>query len=297
MEYNINGRTYSFHKNYQKDSCLRQSLDILTQRTFGGLSLEKWYEKGFWSDKTVPYTLFDGHKAVANILVIRYEFSIEGKTKKYIQLSTVMTDKEYRKQGLLRFLMEKVFEDWKTNCDGIYLYANDSVLDFYPRFGFMKEKEYQQSIPITGKKSAIRKLDMSDRNDFNVLLDLCKQPNPFSRIDMSKNFELVMFHAMMDKKDHIYYLEEYNVIVMAEQQNNTLICYDIYGCTDAVLTEILSKVADLSCERAQLLFTPKHPEFGVSSAYEEEDTTLFVFEEHDTIFAGDKIILPLTYRA
>ncbi|QHQ60867.1 GNAT family N-acetyltransferase [Anaerocolumna sedimenticola] len=261
------------------------------------LSLEKWYEKGFWNDKTIPYTLFDGQKAAANILVIQYEFSMEGKTKKYIQLSTVMTDKEYRKQGLLRFLMEKVLKDWKGNCDGMYLYANDSVLDFYPKFGFRKENEFQRILPLTGKNFAMRKLDMSNQDDFNRLLGLCRQPNPFSRIDMSKNYELVMFHAMMDKKDHIYYLEEYNIIVLAKQQEKTLICYDIYGYTDVSLTEILSKVADFSCERAQLLFTPKNPETGVTSVYEEEDTTLFVLGERDTIFAEDKVILPLTYRA
>ena len=297
MEYNINGRTYSFNKNFQGDSCLRQSLDLLTQKTFGGLSLEKWYENGFWNDKTIPYTLFDGQKAAANILVILNEFSMEGKTKKYIQLSTVMTDKEYRKQGLLRFLMEKVLKDWKMNCDGMYLYANDSVLDFYPKFGFRKENEFQQFIPLTGKNSAIRKLDMSDQDDFNRLLGLCRHPNPFSRIDMCKNYELVMFHAMMDKKDHIYYLEEYNLVIIAEQKEKTLICYDIYGYTDTSLTEVLSKAADSSCERAQLLFTPKNPETGVTSVYEEEDTTLFVLGECDTIFTADKVILPLTYRA
>lgn len=65
-----------------------------------------------------------------------------------------MTDCEYRNKGISRKLMDKVLQDWKDKCDAIYLYANDSVLDFYPKFGFIKAKEYQYSkniVPTIGQ--------------------------------------------------------------------------------------------------------------------------------------------------
>ena len=52
-----------------------------------------------------------------------------------------MTDPDYRGKGYARLLMERVMEDIK-DADGIYLYGNDSVAEFYPKFGFAESKEY-----------------------------------------------------------------------------------------------------------------------------------------------------------
>lgn len=296
MEYIKNNKTYEFRKNYQDDESLRLSMDLLTQKTFG-ISLENWYQKGFWSKKYMPYSLFYNNKAVASLLAIMFEFRIGNETKMYIQISTVMTDDEYRNQGLLKFIMDKVFEDWKMNCDGIYLYANDSVLEFYPRFGFVKENEYQFIIDINGKGEAVRKLDVFKSEDCELLLKLCKKSNPYAQIDMSKNYEIVMFHAMMNMKDNIYYVEKQDLIVIFEQKEDTLICYDIYGNTENQLSELLSDIADSNCKKAILLFTLSNTEQSTSELYEEEDTTLFVLKDRDNLFKNNKIILPLTYHA
>ena len=63
-----------------------------------------------------------------------------GPIKNYIQLGTVMTAPPCRKQGLSRFLMEEIKKDWEGRCDGMYLFANDTVLDFYPKFGFSRQE-------------------------------------------------------------------------------------------------------------------------------------------------------------
>jgi len=57
--------------------------------------------------------------------------------------------------------METVLEEWKGNCDCIYLYANDSVVNFYPKFGFVSAYEYRYHVPTTKKDGVFRKLDMS----------------------------------------------------------------------------------------------------------------------------------------
>jgi hypothetical protein len=39
--------------------------------------------------------------------------------------------------------LEKVLGEWRRKYDLIYLFANDSVLDYYPKFGFSRVEEYQ----------------------------------------------------------------------------------------------------------------------------------------------------------
>lgn len=68
-----------------------------------------------------------------------------------------------------RKLIEEVLKDWENNCDGIYLYANDTVLDFYPKFGFEKAKEYQCTKQITPVPQTFTRLDMGRSENVKLL--------------------------------------------------------------------------------------------------------------------------------
>lgn len=104
---------YELHIGYQNDEKYRAAFNHLAIKTFN-LSFEKWYQAGYWREKYIPYTLFDGERAIANVSVNIMDFSVLGKQQRFIQLGTVMTDEDYRKKNLNRFLMEKVLEEWNT---------------------------------------------------------------------------------------------------------------------------------------------------------------------------------------
>lgn len=65
-----------------------------------------------------------------------------GEALRLVQLGTVMTAPAHRGKGLARSLMEAVLDDWGRTCDGVYLYANGTVLEFYPKFGFVPAREH-----------------------------------------------------------------------------------------------------------------------------------------------------------
>jgi GNAT superfamily N-acetyltransferase len=62
--------------------------------------------------------------------------NVFGEKKRYIQLGTVMTHPDYQGQGLSRVLLKKAIADYRDKCDLIFSFANNSVLNFYPKFGF-----------------------------------------------------------------------------------------------------------------------------------------------------------------
>ena len=166
----IDNIEYIYNTEVKENTNIRLSFDELSKKTFG-LSFKKWYQGGYWKDTYIPHVLIHNDKVVANISINIIDVGIQGQLKRYIQIGTVMNDCEYRNKSLSRKLMDKVLQDWKDKCDAIYLYANDSVLDFYTKFGFIKAKEYQYSkniVPIIGK---IRKLDMRDDYDKKLLKD------------------------------------------------------------------------------------------------------------------------------
>jgi len=113
----------------------------------------------------IPHVLADGERVVSNVSVNIMHFDICGAKKNYIQLGTVMTDSSYCGKGLNRYIMENILEEYKGNTDGIYLFANDTVLDYYPKFGFVPSKEYEYFMPCNNisdvKPYVLEKMDMS----------------------------------------------------------------------------------------------------------------------------------------
>jgi predicted acetyltransferase len=184
MEYiEINNIAYGFAINFKHDQVLRASFNKLTEATFG-FNFEKWYQNGFWSDNYIPYSLLQNNKVISNVSVSKIEFIIENEKKLGIQIGTVMTDKEYRNRGLNKFILEQVINEWKEQCDFIYLFANNSVLDFYPKFGFEKIEEYQcsKSLKISNKQSSLKKINIENIDDLDLLERIIKNSITISKI-------------------------------------------------------------------------------------------------------------------
>ncbi|MBQ7838966.1 MAG: GNAT family N-acetyltransferase [Lachnospiraceae bacterium] len=132
---------FTICKNIRDNKHLRDSFNALAGETFG-LNFEDWYQNGYWKDNYIPYSVLRDGEVVANVSVNPMEFIFDGKKINVIQLGTVMTKGTYRKQGLSRRLMEEITKDY-ADVDGIFLFANDGVLEFYPKFGFAASEETQ----------------------------------------------------------------------------------------------------------------------------------------------------------
>ncbi|WP_028594623.1 GNAT family N-acetyltransferase [Paenibacillus assamensis] len=293
----INGAEYEYVTHVKADVQLRSSFFQLAKETFE-LDFEPWYQKGYWGDRYITYTLVTNHKVVANVSVNVIDTTWQGQKRLYIGIGTVMTANEYRQKGLSGWLMNEVLCEWTEKCDAIFLMANDSVVDFYPKFGFVRADEYQYTMNIQQSNAAAKKLDMTSAQDIQLLLNTYKLSNPFSALPMENNTELLMFCCTELFHEFIYYVEEYDAIVIAEHEGEQLICYDIYSSgNDGRVEDILSAVAVEHTKSAVLGFTPKLTEGCTIEPLHEEDTTLFVLGSKDYIFSGHKLMIPTLARA
>ena len=287
----INGREYRFETEYKHNDDMRQSFDQLTQLCFDGLSLERWYQNGCWTEDSVPYTLFDGERAVSNILIHRMKFLLDKKPKCFVQLGTVMTHPDYRGQGLLRFLMEQVLHDWRDACDGLFLYANETVLDFYPKFGFTQSVEWEAQKPVVPKEGNVRKLNLVYPQDQALCLQKSQIPNPFSALAVMGN-STIQFHCDYFLSDGVYYLEDFDAVAVAEQEGDTLTCYDIF-CEGGSLDEILAVLAAPGTNSVNLGFSPNDTSGFEMIPVSEGDEPFVLTKNKDGIFGGKKLRFPL----
>ena len=292
---NISGKEFSFTGQIRDVPDLRQSFFELARQVFG-LDFEPWYQGGYWNEDYRPFVLAYKGRVVSCVAVNEIRTRINGADKRFIQLGTVMTYPDFRGQGLARFILEQVLEE-TAEADGVYLFANDSVLDFYPKFGFRPEKEAQCRTAVSPRKGNVRKLDLDSPVDRELLIShYLEQNNPYSAFPMLGNTGLLMFYCGNFWKEDVFLLEDFDTVAIALPEGEQFTCCELFGDGKAPLTELLGILAGhFSLEKAALGFPPaeKLPLFP----YKEEDSTLFVLEGKENPCQNGAMLFPFLSHA
>lgn len=263
-------------KNYYHDKKLRQSMSKLAKKSFG-LDFELLYQKGYWDDVYSCYSILENDEVVSNVSF--HKLILEKDNKQYTAMSigSVMTYDEYRNKGYARQLMEEVLKDHPV--DVCFLGANETVTEFYPRFGFkaVKALKYRDShIDRYHKEGIVRKLSLE--SDIDLIEHYLK-----NRIKNSKNMYvynddyLKMFYMLYLYSDHIYLVNE--AIVICESDQETLLVHDIYMIEEKDIYKLIGPfiknhmVIDYSFEAVLDGLCP----------YQDDDAFLFVRTDEKTL--------------
>lgn len=265
---------FSYSAAVREDARLRGAFNALAQKTFG-LDFSDWYDAGHWSGLYCPHLLLDGDRAVSNVSVNWMQFDLCGEQRRYVQLGTVMTDEAYRGRGLNRQLMERVLADCRGKADGVYLFANDSVLDYYPRFGFAPCKEYEYYLPCppSGRPRPYR-LEPTSPERLCAALEP-GAPNPNDGFYMSRNIGLYQFWFAAGLGGCLYYLPEADAYAVVETEGRLLRIQQLFGRQKVDVRRLACSFGP-GVEEAVLGYTPACREGLSVREHKEEDTTLFI---------------------
>jgi predicted acetyltransferase len=265
---------------YKDNDILRASFNKLARQTFG-IQFEEWYQKGLWDNKYICYSyITDESVVVSNLSINKMEVILNGELMKAIQIGTVMTHTMFRNKGLSRKLLEHVLDIYKPDYQLFYLFANQSVLEFYPKFGFepIPQTQYWSEINLNAlrDKSKLLKLDVSKNTDFELIQNLAKNRQAISQVfGVVNNPSLIMFYCMFVYNDCLYYSEEQDVLVIYKQEEDLLHLYDIISPTAIDFSSLLPKIANKETKTIQYYFTPDLLSI---------DTSTTAFEATDVLF-------------
>ncbi|SFR65414.1 Acetyltransferase (GNAT) domain-containing protein [Anaeromicropila populeti] len=283
---------YNYSRNVRQDEQLRASFNELTQKVYG-FNFIDWYQKGYWSDKYIPHVLVDNGKVISNVSVNLMKFEVNGEIKNYIQLGTVMTDPDYRGQGLNKYILERILEEYEGKVDGFYLFGNDSVLEYYPKFGFRPIQEYEYSLKLRreavtdGEMSGYQvvKVDLSDQNACERLYQVIqkydagnKEHNPNDSFSMYDNLGLYQFCLAEEYKESVYYLPDIEAYVIADFKSGILNVYQIIS-KSAIDMEQFAVSLNGDITEIKLWFTPTNKDEYEVGLHKVEDSTLFIIGE------------------
>ena len=259
---------------YRHDGALRSSFNALAEQTFGGLNFENWYQNGFWGDNYDPHSIVIDGKVVSNVSVNRTDLLIGGRRYKILQLGTVMTAPEYRGRGLGRAIMEYIDRAY-SDADGIYLFGNDSVVDYYPKFDFRpgREMEYRREVSLSGENRAVQ-VKMDGPTAWAQLAEAMERSTFREGCKMVGNPELIFFYVSQFMQDSVWYIPHLNAWAVAEPEEGVLTIHNIFADGSVTIGDVAAAFGNVS--EIHLGFAPADPTGWEISELREEDCHFFV---------------------
>lgn len=253
---------YQLISDYKENERLKESFNELAKHVFG-LDFKEWYDKGCWNDNYICYSYVDGETIIANASINKMVVVSDGEEFNALQVGTVMTHPDYHHQGLAAKLMDHIIQKYEQHYDFIYLFANETVLDFYPKFGFKPVQESSFSLNTSElriqseKKFTLRKLDVTNQADFELIKEFADERVPVSSILGVKGDEhLVLFYFILAFKDAIYYIEEEELIVILKEEDQVLHLFDVISKTTVDLERVLAGLVSAEMETIKFYSTP-----------------------------------------
>lgn len=264
---------YKFIKAYQSNDTYRNSFNELAQSVFA-LDFEDWYQNGYWTNKYIPYSFLHNDRVIANVSVNPMKFVHNGVVKNYVQLGTVMTDKTYRNQGLIRNIINEIESDYSNKVDGFFLFANKTVLDFYPKFGYERVREHSfYQHPVIHSEMTARKVPMKTRDDFKLMEEAVNNSCIQSRFWMIENMELIMFYVTCFMNQNIYEIKNQNAYVIAELNKGELFLHQVFSPEKVDLKQVIVSFGK-EVQKVRLGFTPLEEDGFQWEEIKDGDTVL-----------------------
>ncbi len=273
---------YQFIVDYKKNDGLRNSFNELAMMTFGkAIDFESWYQNGYWNDCYVCYSFVDGERVIANASINHMTIRQNGQTLKAIQIGTVMTHPDYRRQGLAQQLLMRIIEDYESKVDYIYLFGNDMGLSLYKGCGFepIVETKYTMSAAsLVRKTSSSRKLNLAEEKDLNLLKEMSDVRTPVSKsFGVTNDEHLILFYCSKFMSETLAYLPGEEAIVSYEIDGKKLLVYDVISRHAFDLNKILEELVTSEVESIEFFFVPDIEERHlVKEPLVVEDQTLLV---------------------
>ena len=259
---------------YRGDKALRDSFNQLAEQTFG-LNFEGWYQNGFWKENYDPHSIVLDGKVVSNVSVNRTDLVIGGRRYEILQLGTVMTDPAYRNQGYGRAIMEYIEKEY-ADVDGIYLFGNDGVVGYYPKFGFRPgvEHAYRKAVSQTGERRA-EQVMMDCPEAWEKLAAAMEKSTFREGCRMVDNPGLIFFYVSQFMQEAVYYIDSLDAWVIAEPEDGVLTIHNIFADASVTIDDVVAAFG-ASVQEIALGFAPEKAEGWEIYELREEDCNFFV---------------------
>lgn len=294
---------------YRDEEGLRLSFNRLAQLTFG-IDFEAWYQKGAWDDSYTCYSFADGEEIVANVSVTAMTVLLNRNEVPALQIGTVMTHPNYRGMGLFKTLLEEALaaHSWQDKSL-IFLFANESVVNLYPKLGYQRSPfyRYETDVELSEQNGArqLRKLDVTQEEDWALLVRLAGRRGPLpAECSVIGSSSIFLWYCLNVFPDALYYAEDRDLLLVYEWSEGKFDLMDVVSSRPVLFAEVAECLAahqgvavlqDGRC-RIEFHFTPDFADLAGEHIRIREDEEEIFFVKGAASPLMQSCILPLSAR-
>lgn len=230
------------------------------QRIFPGLDFGPWYRRRGWTPAYEVHAVADQGDLLAAVAVTRATAVVAGQEHRGAQLGAVGVVPELRGRGLMRPLLERVLARLEREVDLVHLYANETVLDFYPRFGFrrVEETDFELAVALAPGPTPAPCLDLDDDARRAAWLEACARAlPPTERFGMRGYGSVALWHASVLYPRAVRVLASGEAYAVAVQQGDTLHLLDLAAPRRFDLLPVLPALLEAPIARVRFGFCPE----------------------------------------
>ena len=228
-----------------RDPDLRNAYFEYVETVFPGANFRTWYDLGFWVHDYTPHCVVDRGRIVANVSAARMRLIVDSQEFRAVQLGAVGTVPAYRGRGLARLLMQHVLAEYDASSDLCFLFANDEVLDFYPRFGFERRTEtrFISTTDLPEPSYAARRLDLNREDDLELARSVVNRRLVLTRRLGAGGYGWVTFwHFLSLYPENLHYIDEVDAIFVVSERNGQAHIHEVIYTRAFDLASVLPRV-------------------------------------------------------
>ncbi|MED1107348.1 GNAT family N-acetyltransferase [Bacillus paramycoides] len=238
----------------------REKLFPLFEEVFG-ITSQTWHDfsaKGYWDYTYKALSFLQDDSVIANAAAFSLPLLINGEKISAAGIQSVMTHPDFRRQGLMTQLLNKLIEEIDKQCECILLFTENPKL--YTSFGFQIVQEYLMTVPYdkkNNKDSLLRKLDFYNEEDRQLISETIansqRLSNMFSTLNYQPSFYLNMYDSKWNEK--LYYSKKLDTMIVYEVENEKLKLFGVFALVLPILDELCEEISE-SFKEIEFYFYP-----------------------------------------
>ncbi len=232
-----------------------------------------WRDRGGWTGDYEVFAIVDDGKIVSTVGRSRMIMVIDGEDRVGYQLGAVATLDSYRRQGLAHQLMNWVISELDESDQPIILFANNSVLDFYPRFGFRRIPQ-RRSLALAALQPAnvqAPQCDLSDAENRSRLATLCAAARPTQGRLTARDYYWLALWNLSCGSASVSWIPEFKAAIATTSKDERLIIHDLFAAQPFDLKPVLPTLITQPVAEVEFLFDPEN--FWPTADHPELDDT------------------------
>ncbi len=232
-----------------------------------------WRDRGGWTDDYEVFAIVDDGRIISTIGRSRMRMVIEGQDRAGYQLGAVATLEPYRRQGLARQLMNWVIGELDEPDQPIILFANDSVLDFYPRFGFKRipQRRSFARMALQPFGAQAPRCDLSNASDRSRLATLCAATQPTRGHLTARDYYWLALWNLGCGSATVSWRPEFEAAIATTIENERLVIHDVFAAQPFDLGLVVPTLIMQPVTELEFLFDPGY--FWPTASYAAFDNT------------------------